>query len=86
MGWGWLDVLTLAFILGSPVALLYLGTLAAIILLAAALLAMYYMTGEAIFEAAAQVNSEFKRIDDTLEEIQRALRDHKAIQQPLEDS
>jgi hypothetical protein len=77
MGWNWLDALTLVFILGSPVALLYLGTLPAIILLVAALLAMYHMTAETIFEIATQATSEFQRIDDALEEMQRALRDHK---------
>jgi hypothetical protein len=81
MGWGWLDVLTLIPIVGSPVALLCFGTLPAIVMLAAALLAIYHMLGEVLFDNATRLNRELHRMDDALEDLQRAIRDREAIQQ-----
>jgi len=65
-GWGWLDVLALALVIGSPVALVFFGTLLAIVMLAGAYLVMYHIAGETFFENAAILYEQ-------LEEIKRRL-------------
>lgn len=80
LGWGWLDVLALSLVIGSPVALVFFGTLLAIVMLAGANLVMYYMAGETFFENAAILYEQLEGIKQRLRVLETA------VQIPEEDT
>jgi hypothetical protein len=72
-GWGWLDVLALALVIGSPVALVFFGTLLAIVMLGSAYLVMYYIAGETFFENAAILYEQLEEIKRRLQVLETAV-------------